>query len=383
MFNAISYLFYCSSLFVFQLLPKEIGANNQKILRHYYIVISLLFFIGFRGFIITDWVEYYKFYQIVPKIQNITPQYMKYLNWDKGFLVYASIVKTITSDYFIFQFISFFIDLVIINWFVERYVDEKYYAFAYAAFFVFQGLIIEVNLLRNSKAIMLFLMSLPFLEKRNYLFYYILNVLGILFHISSILYLLLPFFINRNFNKKFILIIFLIGNVFFIFHIKWILGLLNLIFSLLGESRLRSLIIGYGLLEKQNSFNLGFGYIERTLLFLLVFINHDKLIQQKKSNILFVNMFYIYSFIYLFFSEFYLFVQRFPLLFVCSFWVVVPEIYKLLSYKNKKIFLAIFFMYCMLKIGMQCDELNYKYTNYLISEQDYERSLELFRSVHN
>lgn len=362
---------------------KCIGYVERYGLSHFYIIISLLFFIGFRGFIITDWVEYYRFYQRLPTISNISSY--GYHGWEKGFIIYASLIKTITNDFFLFQFISFFIDLIVINKFITENVEKGQYALAYISFFVFEGLNLEVNLLRNSKAILLFLLSIPYLERRKYVQYYLLNILGIAFHISSVVYLIFPFFINHKFSKKFILCVYFIGNVLFLFHISFTKAILTLILNVIGNSRIKNLIIGYDLLSDTNALGVSFGYFERILLFFLVFLFQDRLIKKNKRNLLFINMFWGYSFLFLFVFDIYVFCQRFKILFIPALWILIPEIFSLIKRReNKGLLLSVFLLYSCLATYLQCDEPNYQYSNYLLHEQDYQKSyraIESYRSL--
>lgn len=387
MIFSFPYIFFVSCFFMFHIYSntKCIGYVERYGLSHFYVIISLLFFIGFRGLIVTDWVEYYKFYQLVPNIRDFSSYW--YHGWEKGFIIYASFIKTMTNDFFLFQFISFFIDLMVINKFITDNVGKNYYVLAYISFFVFEGFNLEVNLLRNSKAILLFLLSIPYLEKRKFLCFYLLNILGIAFHISSVVYLFFPFFVNRKFPKWFILCIYFIGNILFLCHISFTKIILSLILKFIGNSRIRNLIIGYDLLSGTEGLEIGFGYLERLLLFCLVFLFQDRLIKKNKRNVLFINMFWGYSFLFLFVFDIYVFCQRFKILFIPALWILIPEIFSLIKRReNKNIFIAIFFLYCCLSMYIQCDEPNYKYSNYLLQEQDYQKSykdIELYRRSKN
>lgn len=375
MIFSLPYIFFVVCFFVFYIYSntKCVGYVERYGLSHFYVVISLFFFIGFRGFIVTDWVEYYKFYQLVPSIRYFSSYW--YHGWEKGFIIYASLIKTLTNDFFLFQFISFFIDLMVINKFITENVEKNCYVLAYISFFVFEGFNLEVNLLRNSKAVLLFLLSIPYLEKRKFLVFYLLNILGIAFHISSVVYLFFPFFVNRKFSKWFILCIYLIGNILFLCHISFTNIILSLILKFSGNSRIRNLIIGYDLLSSTEGLGIGFGYLERILLFCLVFLFQDRLMKKNKRNVVFVNMFWGYSFLFLFVFDIYVFCQRFKVLFIPSLWILIPEIFSLIKRRNNKImFLVVFFLYSCLSMYLQCDEPNYKYSNYLLHEQDYQEA---------
>ncbi|AEE16182.1 EpsG family protein [Treponema brennaborense] len=381
MLYTLPYCFaFCFILFC-EFIPNECGTVSKKWLPSISIIFFLLIFLGFRGFIVTDWVSYYPYYDEVPTLfDNNVSDFINNYPWEKGFLLYSVILKSFCQNYFFFQFVSFFIDLLIIHKVLKCYVQRKYLPLAYAVFFVFQGFVIEVNLLRNSKAIMLFLLSVPYLLNKKFCKYVVLNCIGGLFHVSGFIYIPLYFLLNRTFNRKLILILFLIGNIFFFAKIKLISILLVSIAPFLSGSRFGSLITAYGLLADEfTSYSIGVGFIERMLSFFVVFHFQNKLLKDNKNLSVFVNLLYLFLFSYLYLAEVGILIQRITILFVAGYWVILPNIYRLLHKDKKNIFLVILFLYGILKMMVQCDEPNYSYTNILYEEPNYSQRLQLIK----
>jgi hypothetical protein len=221
------------------------------------------------------------------------------------------ICKTITENYLFFQLISFIVDFFILYVFFKRYIKNEI-AFGFLFFVLFYGMSIEFNLLRNAKAIMIFLLSLKYIKEKKIIKYLMLNMLGSFFHISALFYLPVYFIVNRQFSRKMLVVIFVIGNCIYIFQMHWIESILTSI-STWFPTRLGILLSIY--LSKNQEYGITVGYVERFATFILVFLISKKLCAKEKGNLIFINIFYFYSFIFLYFSEISMFLERIVLLF--------------------------------------------------------------------
>ena len=129
-----------------------------------FVFIILLVFWGLRGHLYTDYISYYPFFQRIPDITKLNWRYIVNNEFEAGFVIYSSIIKTICPNYYFWVFVNSLIDLLILTHFFKRYSNSTLWSYIF--FFGFMGLTIEINLLRNVKSIMLFLLSIPFLEKK-------------------------------------------------------------------------------------------------------------------------------------------------------------------------------------------------------------------------
>jgi hypothetical protein len=350
-----------------------------------YLLFSLLIiFIGFRGFVLSDWLGYYPLYNRTPTLFSRVDYIKNFLitggnvtlferPFERGFLVYAIVCKTISTNYFFFQLISAIIDIIILYYFFKTYIPNNI-IMGFIFFFLFQGLLIEINLLRNTKAIMFFLISIKYIKEKRVFMYMGLNLIGCLFHISSFIYLPLYFFLNKQYSKKVILILFFLGNIIFLFSIEWIKEvLISLSVFFTSNSRLALTIHGYLSSEfHTTAYGFSVGYFERTMSFFIIFIFYDKLIRISKSNIIFINSIFIYWFIYLFFSEMYILLQRLPSLFIFSYWIIYPQIYNILSKEKKYLFLILLIVYGGLKL-MGYSGIEFVYENVLFGYNSYDQ----------
>jgi hypothetical protein len=180
--------------------------------------------------------------------------------------------------------------------------------------------------------------------------------------------------LNKRYSKKIIVVLFLLGNIVYIFSIKWLQEIIIYLSSFfISDSRLSLTIQGYISSEfYTTAYGFTIGYFERTMSFFVIFIFYDKLIIKSKSNLIFINIAFIYWFIYLYFSEMYIFLQRFPPLFVFSYWVLYPQIYNILSKKKKYLFLMLLIVYGGLRM-LGYNKIDSMYENFLFEHNTYNQ----------
>jgi hypothetical protein len=239
-------------------------------------------------------------------------------------------------------------------------------------YFIFSGPQITCNVLRNSKAIMLFLLSIKYIEKKKFLKYASINIIGILFHISAVLFIPLYFLLNRHYNRIFIIALFVIGNIIFLFKIEWCKAVLLSLRPFL-PGRLGKLIDLYYSTDYIEAYGLTVGYLERFASFIIIYYSEKKL--KEDNTKIFINMFYVYSFIYLFFSEVFILLGRVGLLFISSYWILYPRIYMTLTNKIKSLFFLILLLYGLLKIGQGNRYKHHEYNNVLLPHKSYAESV--------
>ena len=213
--NVISYVYslpyYIVFLFLFSL---AISVNNKPRVQQRdklrLSFILLIIFIGLRGYVYSDWISYLAFFEEVPflfdlQLFDLTERFI----FEPGFIIYTSCIKSICNNFHFFIFLSSLIDLWILLLAFKKYLKNPILGFA--IFFAISGLSMEFNLLRNMKSIMLFLISLKFVQEKSFGKYFIFNMIGYLFHQTSLLYIPLYFVLGRNWNRKFIILLFILA----------------------------------------------------------------------------------------------------------------------------------------------------------------------------
>lgn len=380
---SIPYIVYFILLFALGLECKEYKKfASIKMLNGLTIVFFSLFFLGLRSYIYSDFVNYNYFYNCCPVLRDgfkrvhlfRTEDFVGKL-FEPGFTLYTILIKSIWNNYFFFQFISFLIDFVVLYFFFKKYLGQNF-LFGFCFYFLFQGNLIEINLLRNAKAIMLFLLSIDYLIEGKIFKYLIINLCGLLFHTSAILFIPLYFIRYVSLSKTKISILFIIGNLFFLLRIQWLKPLLTTILNIFsGQFGILKLITRY--LENEThsaSYGLTFGYIERVTSFVLIYCLSDKIKKTDNRLDFFIRTFYLYIFITLFCSEFMIMIERVAALFIFPYWILYPKVFEILNKKqNKYLFICIMLFYGVLKLMAGHQTMMTKYENCVFSDNDINR----------
>lgn len=336
-----------------------------------------VYFIGLRGYINTDWPAYYEAFKTIT-INDIN------LKNEPLFWILCLISKKIFNEYSIFILLSTVLDYFL---FILAFKDEKSFSLCFLIYFLFSGgtgFRIEVNLMRNVKSILIFTISLKYLYSKNFKIYVLLNLIGSLFHITSFIYLILPLFIQKKYNPKLTLFIFLVGNVICLLQIHFLTNLLELISNLIPTGRLKFLLNVYLNSDRfSQSKTLSLGYLERIIIFIILFHYSKPLIRQDKKNLILLNISYLYIFCYLFCTEMIIITDRFTLLFLPGLWLLLPKIYFILNKKNKITYICILFLYFLLKYFLAIPPVMLKYDNILLHHMSMKERLWYIKKLYN
>ena len=351
---------------------------SKRIIQRIAFVI-LLVFIGLRGFIYSDWYSYYPEFNYMPSLwHNNLAEIIKYISnmqYEPLFSGYSILVKSIYPSYFFWVFVNTLIDFLVLSKFFKKHTNN--YVFAWLFFFAMNGLFIEFNLFRNAKAIILFIISLKFLKERKPIAYFSINIIGVLFHASALIFLPLYFILNKKIPKIILWLIFIFGNIIFLNQIGWIEkisdSLLLINFLSIGEK-----ILLYS--STENNFGISIGYIERILTFILIMIFRKKLLIKDSSNNIFINTYICYFISIFYLHEFSVFAERLSVLFIFSYWIIYPKIYSIISRPlNRKIFIFTCMIFIMLKVTVANLNPLAKYDNILFGIESYDKRWSTFK----
>jgi len=122
------------------------------------------------------------------------------VTWEPLFVFSLSIVKSLGAGFWLFQLVhAIFINVVIFN-FIKKYTRYKYTALLFYAFFYY--LYFNTEILRESIAVAVFLIAYPYLKNKSYLKYFCLVLVGIGFHTSALILLIIPLLRLFKLDKK-------------------------------------------------------------------------------------------------------------------------------------------------------------------------------------
>jgi len=344
---------------------------------------GLLLFFGFRGFIGWDWTIYYPTFQSVPSLFSLNEFDFGETRYEPGFVTLISFVKLFTHNYHFFIFINTLFDIAVLITLINQF-SRISYALSCLVFIMFGGYYLEIDLLRNAKSIMLFLLSLKYLKERNILSYFILNIIGCLFHFSSLLYLPLYFFLHKQISKKIIIPIFIAGALLFLLQVEYIRPTILKIIPILGEKATVAVQKYFSDELYSSRYGITIGFAERMVTSLLILIYYNKLIKLDRDNILFINSFLIYFIFFFYFAEINIIPVRVGGLFSYAYWILYPALFTVIGNKNNKIiFLSFIFAYSLIKITGMSDTIFYKYKTVITGKDNYEKRLKIFESSKN
>lgn len=245
--------------------------------------------------------------------------YSDIMSYEYGYRLFVQIIRGIYPNFNFFVGVNTVVDFLLIG-----YILKKYSPYPILTFFLYLGIVglsLEIDIMRNVKSILLFLISLQFIEKNKPFHYFIINVIGILFHVSAIVYLPLYFLLKVNINKKYILIVFIIGVIYYISNATMAIDIIDK----LNIERLN----GYKTYFLDEEREISIFFIERVVLFACVFFGSGFIEEKyKKIYTIIENSAYISIFIFLFSSELLIMSLRVSLLFFYSYWFIFPLLLK-------------------------------------------------------
>lgn len=349
------------------------GKNERK--KHMLFVFSIILLIGFlglRGFIGWDWWAYYPSYNNLPNG----------FNYEIGYEIWSNIFYKIGLSYHHFTFINTVADILILAYVLKKY--SKYPIFSMFLFLAVQGLSFEVDLLRNAKAVLLFIISIQFIKERKLIPFLILNILGMTFHMSSVIYLPMYFILNKNYSRKIVFPLIILGNIYYLFDTKLFIHILEYMSSVLPAAVGGKITSYLSIIPQNYKLPIGTLYFERLVTFIMVFffLHKEKNHREKENpySLIMENSFYIFYLIFLFTSEFFIASTRIGILFIYANWFLWGDIIE--NLRDTKIKAAVFLIAVLIggnriynHFDFNGNKILYHYENIITDHKSYEEKM--------
>jgi len=374
---SIPYLIF---LLVLAILAVSNNRLDQSLRERMWIPCSflLLIFIGLRGYVGDDWTGYHVVYVFVqPNDFHLNVFGNHAFRYEPGFAILAYACRMIAGGdgYLFFQFVVTLIQVILLIRFLQRYSSNI--PLGIIIFLAMSGLIMMINLMRNTIAILIFLNGIHYISERKPLPYFLICIAALMFHLSAILYFPLYFFLHRPINRWVYLTIFVIGNFIVFFKVPVLSMGVGVVAEMIG-GKLAIMVKSY--LEDQHmaalSFNISIGSLERLGTGLIIFFYWEKLKSIRPDNVMFINALVIFFTFYFFFSEVREVGKRLADLFVFGYWIIWPDLFLCLKQRFLKILFGFFLTaYCTLKVIGTVGYPNTKYENILTGFTHYEQRL--------
>lgn len=346
-------------LFCVSLVPTRSSLYSSLKIELYQKNIVLFFvflFLWGWGVVGYDTKTYYSFYEKVPVLND-------FFSYDVDreilFYLWMSLCKTCNISYIIFRLINTFIDLIVLFYFFNYFLDIKLFPLAFVIYILYGGMYFEIEAIRNAKALSCFFISLIKFSKKQYLRFVLWNVIGFYFHIMIIILSFSMIFYRLFLKRKFVLFLFIIGC--FIVILGKGLGFVIISISSYIPGIIGEIIVRYVLNDSYNiSHGLTIGFLERFFVFILIFKFQKKLELNYSITKVFISFFYIYILISFYFIDFTIVYERVASMYKFSYWILIPMVYKYFSKSNKYTFYAGLVLYGLLKVYQQYNNIIYR-----------------------
>jgi len=204
-------MLYFFIVFCLILLSVKYDYSNKKNGFTFFYVLTWIVFIlvaGLRFRVGGDTIGYMTTYERLPSLWDIS--YANFLDYkyDPLWIILCALAKTISPDFTVLQIFHAFILNTIIFFFVK--INTKYVFTSILVYFLFYYFHFNMEVIRESLAVAIFLISLKHFIQRQWLKYYLLVFVAFLFHSSATILFFLPLLKSFSLNKKNSILLFLI-----------------------------------------------------------------------------------------------------------------------------------------------------------------------------
>jgi hypothetical protein len=165
--------------------------------------IILVLFIGIAGLrykVGGDTLAYIEAFKEIPKVRELTTFNFSESRLDPLWIIVSSISRSILDDFTLFQIVhALFVNIVLFK-FIKRYTPYRFTAIL--IYYVFFYLYFNMEILRESLAVCIFLLAYPYYQSRRWLQYYVIAAIAFLFHTSALLILFFPLLRSAKLNRQ-------------------------------------------------------------------------------------------------------------------------------------------------------------------------------------
>lgn len=339
--------------------------RNSRTIRIISVLIFVLF-VGFRGFVGWDWINYYPFFNEL-SFSNLSLSIDSFLEnpIEPGFRLYSTTIKEIFDNWSIYVLISVIIDCVSLNHFFKRYSPN--YPLSFLIYFCL-CLGTQIDLLRNVKAIMLFLLGIDCIYSQNFKKYALIILLACFFHLSAIMFIFLYPLGRNGFSKNICLIIFIVSNIIYLLHVPFATLLIKYsVGTLFPILQLKLQAYSEGAVAR----GITLGYLIRVLISSLVFLRFN--VMRKEDKGFFLSVYFIMTGFNLGFSDINTVAQRLEAILQPTICIIYPTLIATFKINwNRALINVTIFSYCLLCLVRSAHIAMYNYENILFGSSSYE-----------
>lgn len=194
-------LYYLIPLIVIFFAALKYDLNESKGQGKYFVwgllYVYLTVLMGLRFEVGGDTINYMNFWKSQEDISHWEFTFKGY--FAPGYSLLTALSYTISPGFYVFQFLHAVILNTLLFIFISQSTEYKFTAFLFVFFLIY--LYFATEILRESIAVIIFLLNIKNLEKHKWLRYYLGAFISILFHFSAIILFFIPLISKIKFNK--------------------------------------------------------------------------------------------------------------------------------------------------------------------------------------
>jgi len=194
-------------LFIITLISALTKKNSviEDNFNYYFLLVLFILMAALRFRVGGDSLGYADDFASLPTLSQLSTFNFHDAQYDPLWYVFNAMVKSIYNDFIFFQFVEAVIVNSIVFFIIKKYSKFKYWTLLF--YFFLYYLYFNMEILRESLAVCVFLLSLPFLLKKKWIIYYLFAYLAFSFHSSSLVLFFLPFMYRKLKLKYYIIIL--------------------------------------------------------------------------------------------------------------------------------------------------------------------------------
>ena len=374
MMDTLSYSYtvpYVAHLLVLIILAYvEIRHEGMKKLVMQLTVLSFVVFYGMRGYIGMDLFAYHALFRDLPTLWDWDAEkFWLYKNYEIGFKFYVVVLKSLCNNHDVFLTVNTLIDIALLHVILRRHATVSY-AFSAALFLSFMGMVYMVDQIRSCKSLLLFFLSIRYAQNGAFVKYLMLNLCGSLFHVSSLLFVVLYPFFRREWSRRTVWMLFVPGILAFLLRLNVFEALVDFLISCSIPIASNKLAVYMEDALYSSTREISFGFLfslagNAVLMYLICWRYYDRLRSDERVRF-FVNLFVVYVFFFLFSQWSMITSTRLPGLFIISLVILAPHLLKeMQGVRVKTICFCAFSLYLMTNITIYTTNVEYNYKNRL------------------
>lgn len=212
-------MIYLVILFILLFLAIQYDANGIKFHDYsiYWGVCAIFILLaGLRYRVGGDTIAYMEYYKEIPPLNKLTGDFLFNHEYQPLWVVFNSFCKLFSDSFTVFQFLHAAVINITIFSFIKRNTEYPFAAILF--YFLFYFFYFNMEILRESLGVVVFLMVYKAFLKEKWILYYLGATIAFFFHISAIILIVFPLLRKKVTFTTFLIVLILLAFLFSFFR---------------------------------------------------------------------------------------------------------------------------------------------------------------------